>query len=1020
MKISVCALVALLLILAASGQAVLQTNGLPTIGDRATLPLPRGGSVLVWQDDFFNLSKIDSDLSQHIVVNTSAGVVSMENTYPAWIDPTFPRMKEILISNSGQETFHEYDMNLTIHYDNDMQSDFDDLLFTNKTGTQLPYYRYNVFNGVSCQVLVKIPVLPPGQTTIYLFYGKPTASSQSDFSSIFSWRDRTCPDTMVSFKSATEGAWDPDVAYGADRFLVTWEERAGPEDINLPLPHYERTIPGVIHGRTYDSDGMNPNPTNNTDIDISEPGSATYHAENPSVAYGAGNFFVVWEENPANQPLNRYKSDIKGALVTPSGNVSTRFTVCSYVENSDLTGLFDPQVAFDSQSNRFLVTWMDGRKGAGDYDIRGQLYNAYGYPLGSNILIAYENYYQGKPWISADNEGRFFIVFEDGVDPAVGPFSLYAYRYDSDGNRIGSRITIAVGNTSVDYMFPAVSYNPSIKRFFITWNDGDVSVDPTSRESYDGNVWGKILSQAGSVIKNNYIIDPGTSFIRTESVPYFGSMFFIAYDGTFSDTRDIYGRMIASNGTVMTSRQELSDGSSQNVDWNDLAVGEGKIFVSWEDERDLLSSYADVFQYVWCSTQTIGATNVTSTLGSERELITQAHLMSVPIQPQDLREWRQFFSMQTTPSACTLVFDIMDQNGTLVLKANVQNGQNTSDINASVIRLRGTFTRISPALTPTLDLWNISALVGSDIYPPSTEISLTPDQPNGNNNWYITPVTITFTVFDPDTDPVNLTTYYNINGFGVEIYNPDSPPVISSERPNNYIEYWSNDSVNEEFPHHRLEGIKIDTTAPMITLSQPPAIIPEGTATINGTATEYTSGSGIHQVRIYINEENISDMIFNGESRVWFEWNFTADRGETYDIYIEVFDKAGNKIEERKTVFCPDYGIYEIGYIYWFNNPKIPVQLLVTLGLSIAVSNNFLYVILPGLPSTATSVKFVGTQLFLGKEYIFWDTNLSDGCSAELLIPFGMYKIKAYAYDTASNPVGEYTIITKMLILLIR
>ena len=200
-----------------------------------------------------------------------------------------------------------------------------------------------------------------------------------------------------------------------------------------------------------------------------------------------------------------------------------------------------------------------------------------------------------------------------------------------------------------------------------------------------------------------------------------------------------------------------------------------------------------------------------------------------------------------------------------------------------------------------LDTWNISAFVGKDIYAPATDITLNPADPNGNNNWYVTGVMASFTVVDVDSDPENITTYYDINGFGVEVYNPDSPPMITSERPNNYIEYWSNDSINEEIPHHRVEGIKIDTTAPMITLNKPPALISEGNVLINGTVTEYTSGSGVDRVTIQLNEEEIYDTMFNGESRVWFDWNFTADRGETYDIHIKAWDKAGNSIEERKT-----------------------------------------------------------------------------------------------------------------------
>jgi hypothetical protein len=995
------------------GQVMLSTSIISHVTGQLSFD-DRSGAVEVWQDDFLNLNKIDQSLSDNIVVNTSAGVVFMDNTFPAWTDSTFTRMKQITIVNSGQETFSDYDISLSITYDAQMQTDFDDLRFTTDDGTQLSYYTFNIVIGVSAEALVKIPTLALGQTIIYMFYGNPTALDQSSFASVFSWRERTSPDTMISFKAVAEGAWDPDVIYGSDRFLVTWEERLGPEDINLPLPNYERTIPGVIHGRTYNVDGDDPVPDNNTDIDVSDPGSDTYHAENPTNAFGDSKFFVVWEENPANQPLNRYEADIKGALLSSDGEVSMRFTICSATG-----GQFEPQVAYDSYSNRFLVVWADSRYGTNDYDVRGRLYYSTGYPVGADFPVAYETNYQGNPWISADNEGHFFIVFEDGVDPAVGPFNLYAYRYDSNGNRIGSRITIAVGSSTVDYIFPAVSYNPNVERFFVTWNDGDVSVDPSLRDSYDGNIWGKILGQTGNVIKNNYIIDLGTSFIRTDSVPYFTTMFFIAYDGTFSGNRDIYGRLIDSNGNVMTSRQELSDGSSQNVDWNDLAVGKNRIFATWEDERDLMSQYADVFQYVWRSEQTIGSSNISYSTGVEEELITAAQLMSISIEPEEFYEWRQFFFIDVEPSGSSLSYDIMDESGTIVLEGDVQNGENISDLTASCVRLRATFSRTSPQNTPLLDKWNISALTGNDVNAPMTEIMLDPAEPNGNDNWYTTPVIATFTVTDVDSDPQNITTYYNVNGFGVEEYDPANPPEISTNRDDNYIEYWSNDTINEELPHHRIEGIKIDTTVPMITLNKPSYIILPGVAIINGSATDYASGSGIKQVKISLNEETIFDMSYNGESPLWFERDFTADLGETYDVYVEVWDTAGNKIEERRTVQCPEYGIYEVGCIYLFDNPKIgPLNLLVSLGLSIGVNYDTLYIVLPGVTNDAVSVKFQATQVLLGRVYEFWDTNLTDGCSADLLVPLGRYSIKAYAYDASENLIEEYSVVTKMLIIL--
>ncbi|MBN1280420.1 MAG: DUF2341 domain-containing protein [Candidatus Thermoplasmatota archaeon] len=999
---------------------LLGTGGQALIGHPAPTPLApighRAGSMEVWEDEFFTTEKIDPAFSQHIVVNTTSGTVALQGTYPAWTNPSFPRMKPITLTNSGTEAFEHYLVHLTIAYESEMQVDFDDLRFADPAGVLLPYYLMKKTNGVSATVLVDVPLVPVGSSVVYLFYGNPTVSSQSSFSSIFSWRERLHPDTMVSFKAAAEGAWDPDVEYGEGRFLVAWEERLGPEDIPVPLPHYERTIPGVIHGRSYNKDNGNPIPQNNSDIDISDPALATtFHAENPTVAFGAGNFFVVWEENPANQPLQRYEADVKGAIVTPDGQVDLRFTVCSYAG-----GQFNPQVAYDSMSDRFLVVWADARFGGSSYDVRGRLYTSSGFAIGAEFLIAYEVNYQGNPWVSGDGVGNFIIVYEDGPDAAIGPFSLYAYRYTWEGVRIGSRITIATGTDTLDHIFPAVSYNVNTEEFLVTWNDGDVSVDPNSLSSYDGNIWGKILSRVGVVLKDNYIIEAGTSYIRSVPVPFFESMFFVAYNGMISGVRDIYGRVISSDGTLMTTRKELTDGSSLNVDWCDLAAGEGRLYATWEDERDVLSDYADVFSYVWRPVQTIGSLNVSSTLGAEVELITTGQLMSVIIAPEEFREWRTCGMQTLLPPTTSISVDIMDDTGTVLLKADVQDGENISDVNVSAVRLRATFSRVAANVSPLLDLWNISAFVGKDIYPPVTTISLDPEEPNGNNSWYISPITVTFNVTDVDSDPENITTYYNINGFGTQVYDPQDPPVISSERPNNYIEFWSNDSVNEELPHHLLQGLKIDMTPPMITLYEPPYIISPGETTVNGSVTDFLSGSGIARVVITVNEETIYDEQYSGQSTVWFSWSFIADLGESYEIYVEAWDTAGSKIEDRRTVVCPDYGMYEPGYIYLFNTQKLgPLKILVTLGLSIAVNYDTLYVVLPDVTSAAASVKFTATQVFLKNEYVFWDENLTDGCSVDLLVPFGFYEIKASAYDEYGTLLQEYPIITKMLILLL-
>ncbi|HIG99151.1 MAG TPA: hypothetical protein HA258_01085, partial [Thermoplasmata archaeon] len=98
-KIGLCILTIQLLLLATLGQGMQQTKEAhdatsPYIGDF------RSGSIEVWQDEFLNISKIDQTLSNNITVDTTLGTVSIENTYPAWLDPTYNRMKPIIVFNN--------------------------------------------------------------------------------------------------------------------------------------------------------------------------------------------------------------------------------------------------------------------------------------------------------------------------------------------------------------------------------------------------------------------------------------------------------------------------------------------------------------------------------------------------------------------------------------------------------------------------------------------------------------------------------------------------------------------------------------------------------------------------------------------------------------------------------------------------------------------------------------------------------------------------------------------------------
>ncbi len=857
-----------------------------------------GKDSFTWEDDFLDEGNIDKSHSWNYVVDKERGVVLMKNTYRAWWDPSWKRMVPITINNSGSNDYEQYVLDFTVYYDSDMQPDFDDLRFTDEDGNLLQYWIDEKIPGESAHVYVRVPYIPAhGSTTIYMFYGDENASNAGEFDVIFVWEDRTDPDMMISYKAYSEGAWDPDVAFGSNKFLVAWEEGVGPEDLPYDA---DRLRARQIHGRLYDENGQNPYPDPSSDRDIyisSDPDDGSYHAEDPSIAYGDGVFFVAWEENKISD--GRWAVDIKGALVTPDGDVIKRFTICSAER-----GQYDPCVAFGN--HRFFVVWEDSRHGYDNYDVYGRIYDANGNPLGPDFPIDSSASYQGQPWICSDDQGYFMVVYESGIDPEIGPFSIMARKFDSNGNPVTDRITIASGDDDTDYIFPAVAFCPETGSYLIVWNDGDISANPDSRSAYDGNIWGKILDRYGNVVHDSFIIQPGNCYIRADVKPYLGTMFFVSYD----DGNNVWGRLVSSDGDRITREHMISDGSSSGADWNNLAVGAGNIFSVWEDERDQASQYPDTFGSVWHIHKATGSPDVTCTLGEEKEEVLSAVVTSREISPDGLIAWREFHALFELPIG-VITFNILDEDYNIIPGfEDISSGKDISTIDPDrypTIRLQAVFTRYCPSDSPLLDKWNVS-WIGVDMAPPTTSIYIAGDE--GSGGWYRSNVEITLEAFD-DGSGVNCI-YYVIDGGDREIYRH---PITVTGEGHHTFSYWAVDYAGNEEEHHTIE-FGIDKHAPDISITRPEKgyvyildskmrksflgwTLIIGGITVEASASD--SLSGVDRVEFYL--DDALQQKISGEQHI-YRWKCRSSMLFIHLISVRAFDKAGNSKDDTIYIFA--------------------------------------------------------------------------------------------------------------------
>ena len=718
-----------------------------------------GNTSSLWEDNFNDASKIDPNppgYGRSDNYTVSGGKVSMANTYAVWTDPLWTRMKQIDVTNNAGQTLQNYALKLTINYDSDMKPDYSDIRFKheNDPGTWLNYWIEN-YSSSSAGVWVRIPSLPIGTSKLYLFYGYPSAVNQSDLGGVFSdWNIKWADDNKVTNKYYTEGCWDPDVSYGNGEFLVAWEEGQPYWPIHGLLGFKQE-----IRASIFSADGTLL--VNDKEIWGKTTGETTtyYRNENPSIAYGGGKWFVAWQRyDPVANP-SATTMDIKARIVQRSGSslvLGSAIDVCTATNCQA-----DANVQFDSVNNRFCVVWEDARNGATNYNIYGRLYDTSGNPVGGEKTISSATNSQCEPWVAFDKfNQRYMIVWEDGVTADNGPFDIWAGLFDKDLNQIGSSQKLADGDDSIDYNFPCICFNEETHQYLVTWNNDDISAG-----DWWGNVWGRILDSSGNTVKNTFQISAG-EFVRTDIATYqksnINDPFFVTYD----NNNKILGKFVSASGDPSVSSDTLSVSGDAAADWASADIGNGKIFVAWEDIRVVYTpswadDFPDVFGNIWELTTSTGA-SVTYSIGNEINQVLLAHVTSIAIQKDSSNFWETFNAIA---QGSTITYSILDGVTGSVIIPSITPGGSLSGVTASSIRLMATFSRNNPSTTPQLDYWSVTWISNN---PPNQPTCVSPADGatdvdvNADLSWSCT---------DPDSDPLTYDVYFGTSS---------SPPLVST------------------------------------------------------------------------------------------------------------------------------------------------------------------------------------------------------------------------------------------------
>jgi hypothetical protein len=106
-----------------------------------------------------------------------------------WYNPSWSRRMPITINNSGS-SLTDYQVRVNVTYDADMKSDFGDIRFADSNGsTLLSHWRESYTTATSATFWVKVPSIPSGSKTIYMYYGNSSATSASNGTTTFDFFD---------------------------------------------------------------------------------------------------------------------------------------------------------------------------------------------------------------------------------------------------------------------------------------------------------------------------------------------------------------------------------------------------------------------------------------------------------------------------------------------------------------------------------------------------------------------------------------------------------------------------------------------------------------------------------------------------------------------------------------------------------------------------------------------------------------------------------------------------------------
>jgi Ca2+-binding RTX toxin-like protein len=230
------------------------------------------------------------------------------------------------------------------------------------------------------------------------------------------------------------------------------------------------------------------------------------------------------------------------------------------------------------KSGNFVVAWAGGT--FNDYDVRAQMFNKAGKPVGSEFVInKTTDLVQHAPVLTPLANGGFVAVWQSNADRGFGyDDSIKAQYFNAKGKPVGTELTI-----------DEIAHPSNVAAAATTLSDGSVVITWTN--GYDngrGQILGQHLSASGKAVGGNFVVEEYAhpNGARSSVTALSGGGFMVAWDAI--EPRGINARIFSAAGKAVGPTFLVSDEYANYESASVVQLANKDIVVAYETDRGAL------------------------------------------------------------------------------------------------------------------------------------------------------------------------------------------------------------------------------------------------------------------------------------------------------------------------------------------------------------------------------------------------------------------------------------------------